>query len=122
MCDLGSLLLLGGLPGRGRGHDADVVHEAEVGGGHDEESRECCAPGRVEGRGEVPVGVVVEAVGGQDGLHRGRCQPADDHDARLQSTDPSSASEPFVTGPVSSPQPVSGLAVQHVWDACRAQA
>ena len=81
---LHALLLLGRLPGRRRGHDADVVHEREVGGGHDEESREGCAAGGPEGPGEVPVGVVVEAVCGQDGLHRGRRQPAHEHNARLQ--------------------------------------
>ncbi len=85
--DLRSLLLLGGLPGRGRGHDADVVHEAEVGGGIDEESREGGAPGCVEGRGEVPVGVVVEAVRGYDGLSCGHSQPANEHNARLQGAD-----------------------------------
>ena len=67
---------LGGGGGGGGGHDADVVHEAEVGGGIDEESREGGAPGCVEGRGEVPVGVVVEAVRGYDGLRCGHGQPA----------------------------------------------
>ena len=58
-CDL----LLGALGGRRRrGQDADVVHDAEVGGGHDDKAGEAAAAGRPVGLGQVPMRQVVQAI------------------------------------------------------------